>query len=682
MNIMTHRGYVFRFWACALCLSFGAGAAFAQGTPQLALDGLVYMHAKGIDPGCGTGIVTDGSFEATTGTEFWDHYSNRHGNVICNQFCDPKSPNQANTGNNWLSFRNDPSVAEHAYAQQTVVLPQAPQGYLNFYVRGSADHANLEFSIYIDNYELVYLDGNFTALYQEYVPIAIDLSLFLDGEPHVLRFDMFMDPGTYTYVYIDDVCIETFGGTEGEGEGETCHEICSGPQGPDVDGDGLGADCEACHDTKVDNADSDGDGMDDGYEVRNGLSPNNPADARLELDGDGLTNVEEYRQNSNPFNIDDPFTVRFVSHNGTDTPERGSAGSPWQTIQYAIDNTPASAAKPAVITLLPGTYFETVFLKPYVTVRSSAPLNGIIYGTVVGAENSALQQVSITGGASPLLYINDVGMTITGCRIEPDSSKKGTGLVGAYFEGQGAGNTSISGCSFVGCDIALDIYGDVPSLRKSQVTGWFEVGVWIHDNGKSFEKMGSIGDETNPDVGYNDIFGGVNGPAVRYERDETFLCENIYWGTTDLDEISNLIEGNADFTPFLATSSILPASIFCTVINGADQSRITNATVTVAPSIFAPITDNLNGVYSLNAVPDGTYTIRASAPPLPDATETLFVDAGELASVVLVLGADANPNPNPQCCNNGKTTNPADVLVALSAPLTMLLAGLYLRRNG
>ncbi|MBR9676950.1 hypothetical protein GOV04_02320 [Candidatus Woesearchaeota archaeon] len=41
--------------------------------------------------------------------------------------------------------------------------------------------------------------------------------------------------------------------------------------------------------------DSDGDGMSDNYELANGLDPENPDDAELDTDGDGLTNLEEYR---------------------------------------------------------------------------------------------------------------------------------------------------------------------------------------------------------------------------------------------------------------------------------------------------------------------------------------------------------------------------------------------------
>ncbi|MBI3818035.1 MAG: carboxypeptidase regulatory-like domain-containing protein [Planctomycetes bacterium] len=50
--------------------------------------------------------------------------------------------------------------------------------------------------------------------------------------------------------------------------------------------------------------DKDNDLMPDDWEVLVGLNPNNPLDADLDNDGDGLTNLEEYIHGTNPFMID------------------------------------------------------------------------------------------------------------------------------------------------------------------------------------------------------------------------------------------------------------------------------------------------------------------------------------------------------------------------------------------
>lgn len=51
-------------------------------------------------------------------------------------------------------------------------------------------------------------------------------------------------------------------------------------------------------------ADTDGDGIPDGWEIINGLNPVNPADAATDIDGDGLTNLQEYLNGSDPRNAD------------------------------------------------------------------------------------------------------------------------------------------------------------------------------------------------------------------------------------------------------------------------------------------------------------------------------------------------------------------------------------------
>jgi len=66
----------------------------------------------------------------------------------------------------------------------------------------------------------------------------------------------------------------------------------------DGDGDGLTNGEEFAANSEPILADTDGDGMSDGFEVANGLDPLDAADASADYDADGLTNVQEFQLGS------------------------------------------------------------------------------------------------------------------------------------------------------------------------------------------------------------------------------------------------------------------------------------------------------------------------------------------------------------------------------------------------
>ena len=63
----------------------------------------------------------------------------------------------------------------------------------------------------------------------------------------------------------------------------------------DFDGDSMGDLCDS---------DDDNDGLPDVYENQYGLNALNAADASMDLDADGLTNIEEYNAGTLPNNAD------------------------------------------------------------------------------------------------------------------------------------------------------------------------------------------------------------------------------------------------------------------------------------------------------------------------------------------------------------------------------------------
>lgn len=87
---------------------------------------------------------------------------------------------------------------------------------------------------------------------------------------------------------------------------------CTDSNVPDTDNDSISDGVEdANHNGVVDtgetnpcNADTDGDGMPDGWEVDNSLDPLVEDDASEDSDGDGYNNLAEYQKNTDPNNAD------------------------------------------------------------------------------------------------------------------------------------------------------------------------------------------------------------------------------------------------------------------------------------------------------------------------------------------------------------------------------------------
>lgn len=80
----------------------------------------------------------------------------------------------------------------------------------------------------------------------------------------------------------------------------TNEESTDGPDRNDFDGDTLENWLEQFLGTDVWNLDSDGDGMPDGWEVSNGLNPDDSSDNANDPDGDFILNIEEYQNGSDP----------------------------------------------------------------------------------------------------------------------------------------------------------------------------------------------------------------------------------------------------------------------------------------------------------------------------------------------------------------------------------------------
>lgn len=117
--------------------------------------------------------------------------------------------------------------------------------------------------------------------------------------------------------------------------------------------------------------DGDGDGMDDAWEVLNGLDPTNPLDALLDDDGDGLLNIGEFRLQTDPQNPD------------TD----GDGWDDGQEVAHSGDPTDP-AIGPFAVDVSSSTPFSVRWLGragAIYAVQSSSNLPSGVWGTVPGA---------------------------------------------------------------------------------------------------------------------------------------------------------------------------------------------------------------------------------------------------------------------------------------------------------
>ncbi len=89
---------------------------------------------------------------------------------------------------------------------------------------------------------------------------------------------------------------------------------------PDDDNDGLTDAEETTYGTSQFSKDTDGDKILDPDEIINGLNPNDPLDANDDPDGDGISNIEELKQGTDPFRNDsdqDGIDDKAESEQGT-----------------------------------------------------------------------------------------------------------------------------------------------------------------------------------------------------------------------------------------------------------------------------------------------------------------------------------------------------------------------------
>lgn len=130
------------------------------------------------------------------------------------------------------------------------------------------------------------------------------------------------------------------------------------PLDADSDGDGMDDGDEASANTDSFVSDTDGDGMSDGWENLHGLDANDQSDAMSDSDGDRIPNLWEFKRGTSPMNASDRPAANWVV-----TMEPLLGGNKVAKIQHAVEKAPSDSSDPnfySIIEVGPGVYPENV----------------------------------------------------------------------------------------------------------------------------------------------------------------------------------------------------------------------------------------------------------------------------------------------------------------------------------
>ncbi|MFC1677795.1 right-handed parallel beta-helix repeat-containing protein [Planctomycetota bacterium] len=167
--------------------------------------------------------------------------------------------------------------------------------------------------------------------------------------------------------------------------------------GDDDDSDGLTNLAEYGYKTNPIDSDTDDDGMPDGWEVQYGLDPTNNSDADSDLDSDTYSNVVEFLHGSGPnddSNLPGTMTI-YIPYNVS-------------TIQDAID----WSIDGDVIAVSQGTYYESIDFNGVNCTLASTDVNdsSVVANTVINGNGSGTVVTFDSGENSNAVL---VGLTIT-----------------------------------------------------------------------------------------------------------------------------------------------------------------------------------------------------------------------------------------------------------------------------
>jgi len=377
-------------------------------------------------------------------------------------------------------------------------------------------------------------------------------------------------------------------------------------------------------------ADTDGDGMADGWEIHFDLDPLDATDDVLDLDLDGLTNLEEYQETTNVLGIAfDP--ADGLSPTNSDSDADGMADG-WE-VHFGLN--PLDAGDATIISA-PGGDLDNLGNYTYslgVLGAGFDPTNGLNPLLADTDGDTHLDGFEVTWGSDPLdevSYPVRLSGSVENLTIDPAL----TGMVYMVVSTLDGTNAVTAGTFAVGAIATNQTIGALIEFVPNQTPYWLTAFIDLPTNGvtnalwDSWEPNGSFGSAASTFTPVNDFsFGAITMTNSLVDSDGDGLTDydEVFLYETDPALMDTDADGFGDFDEIeLGTDPKDPASFPASLSGFVAYPE----SVTVPGTLMVLVTNATGGSwqFDLGAYADGAYATPTNLPTLDSYYVTAYLD--------------------------------------------------------